>query len=231
MSVADEIMQRLGAFIPNFLNDLVEIICGPKTFLESIDLRTKKSIPRAAAFFCICMLAYFIVELTFVTRWKQDASLKLISLMAIYSSVFVVEALALKMSWNMVSGQAPIRTLTVFYAYVYGMLKLIDFFQSFIFLSLAKLIDPGAFAFFVGVQDYNALFEFAKRGELPATAVIVTIGYFVGAIASLIWMLVIWGAFRKINEVGKTRSVIAFILFYASSAVLEIAGVNMAIAL
>lgn len=225
-----DLIGKLIPALPNFLIDLVDIFCGPKTFLESIDFNTKKAVPRAAAFFGICVLVSFTLDSMFAVR-KQDLIPKFFSTISLDGVLFLVDILLIKLSWKIVSGKAPTKHQAVFFGYVSGIINITDSFIASIIVAFSKFIDPVHFALIVNMQDFPSLADVAIHiGFVPAEAIAMS-GFVVMLLVRLIWIIVVWGAFRRLNEVGKFRAAVAFCLFLFSTWLMDLVVSNVLLAL
>lgn len=207
-----DIIGKLLLALPNFLNDLVDVFSNPKTFLDSLDFNTKKTFPRAAIFYGVSMLVCFIVDIIFIDAWKQESFLKFFELLCVDGFIFLVNLLWLKMSWRIVAGVAPMKKLTVFSAYTQGAANLIGVFITLPFTARIKFDDPKGFAILLS-DDESAvvgLFYQPAHIKLVLLTFLIIIVYLV---AMFVWLFLVWGSFRKINEVSRIRSGVAFIVF------------------
>ncbi|MFM0259958.1 hypothetical protein [Paraburkholderia sediminicola] len=206
-----DLIKEILPALPNFFSDLIEIFSGPKSFLISIDFNTRKTLTRAVIFLGVSTLVTYLSQIWYIERWKTEPLADFFEYLVINGMTFFFDVLLLKLAWRLAGGKAEFKKLVTFAAYEGGAGYLIGSFVSLLGAGVARTIDPTGFPALVALDTTRIL-------ETPSVAVyIVLIAAFFYILFANIWLFLVWGAFREINEVPRLRSAMAFVLYYAFS--------------
>jgi hypothetical protein len=207
-----------------FLEDFIDFLSGPKTFLASATAYTSENLARAFSFFVI---VYILVNLLFVFLVPQDLGLeKLVVFNIVYTIVFLgLCLLLLQLSWLIVGARPPLRRMLLAFLYVaaVGVLIQMIFVVAWVMiahpmpetvaaidrLTALQASDPQAADAFLEAQPYLLVRLAALVGALA-----------VYVLMDLVWFVVVWGAFRTLAGTGRIRSAGALVLFFTFSLLL-----------
>jgi hypothetical protein len=180
-----ELFSKILEHIPMFLSNLVELLTGPKRFLLS---HAEETPTDGLVFLGIAAVLFQILATPIigVDRLVEGTILLVVAGVV----VFAVSAFALILSWRLVGGGATPKEHMVLLAYSSAPIVLL---MPVVFLLLKP--DLGN----VGPEDLPRVI-----GQWAEISMVIL------NIAAGLWTIVIWGAFRTINQVSRARSVVAF---------------------
>jgi hypothetical protein len=216
-----------------FMKDFFSLVSGPKQFLSQVTDCNQDNIVRAISFLiiiiCLCNGMTFL--------FKRDVSLNTLVLMAIsvphIALWMMAQFLLLMMSWIIVFARVAMRDIMLAYIYLTSIAILLQsVYFCFIYnaMRITERTNPDLFDIITkyderNVRDWAALFQ--DNSEL------FSFGLSMGAVtltyvaADLLWTIVVWGKFRSEARTGKTRSFLAFLIFYGSSVFLYLASLEL----
>jgi hypothetical protein len=210
--------------LARYLESLVGLLAGPKTFVRTLDENTDKPLVQSFTFLGI---SYILYELLFasllptgVDFLQRTASHAIFLLVASLVNVGV-----LQISWRIVGGRSCFNKQFIIFLY-YGSVRLLII-GTCIILALgvvkslySELFEPMKMTIMSGGSNKDALFKYingvANAGTL-ANRVILTGISFLPVAADWIWIYIGWGAYRELHRASKRASAIAFIAFFVLS--------------
>jgi hypothetical protein len=207
-----ELLERLVTLVPAYFADLVQFTAGPKRFLT----KRTRTWNDGLTFLAISFLLTFIVQLPLS---RTDPLLDAATSAAFVLFYVVLYGYAVLLSWRAVGGTAPIERFFAIHFYVAGVLKLI---LSAVFMTAMGLIrmgDPSAYEEMNNaIYSGNVLWFVTNAERFAYQPVWQMAGALavIGVLAMLAWILTIWGAYREVNRLSKTRSAVAFVIFCAA---------------
>jgi hypothetical protein len=207
-----------------FLEDFIDFISGPKTFLATATVYTAENLARAFSFFAIL---YVVVNLLFVFLFPQDVGLeKLVIFNIVYTIVFAgLALLVLQLCWLIVGARPPLRRMLLGFLYVVGIGILIQAVFLSAWVMIAHPLDETVAAFdrlsALEASDPSAAERFLESHPYLMLQVVGLVGAFAAyLLADLAWFIAVWGAFRQLAATGRVRSGLALILFFTLSLLL-----------
>lgn len=204
-----------------FLEDFIDFIGAPKTFLATASVYGTENLARAFSFFVILQV---LVNLLFVFIMPRDDDVDRLVLFNIAYTILFTGCclLALQLSWRLVGARPPLRRVMLCFLYFGGIAVII---QAFLLVALAMIMDPldatvALMDRFDALDADDAAAAAAFMQDHPALAlqylgVIVAFALYVAA--DVIWTIIVWGAFRALAGVGRFRSAVAMTVFYLLS--------------
>lgn len=212
-----------------FLEDFIDFISGPKTFLATATVYTAENLARAFSFFVIVNVLSTLLGIFLFP--KEVGGDKL----AVFSVVFTIvffgfSLLTLQVSWLAVGARPPLRRMLLAFLY---------------FLAIAGIIQMllGAAGVMIAypmprtLEAVNHLNDLLTRDPLAANRfidanpgllvkMVALVGALIGyLLLQLAWTIVVWGAFRALAGSGRIRSALALAVFFVLSVLLFILSV------
>ena len=201
-----------------FLEDFIDFISGPKTFLATATVYTAENLARALSFFTIL---YVVVNLLFVFLFPQDVGLeKLVIFNIVYTIVFAgLALLVLQLCWLMVGARPPLRRMLLGFLYVVGIGILIQAVFLSAWVMIAHPLDETVAAFdrlsALEASDPSAAERVLESHPYLMLQVAGLVGAFAAyLLADLVWFIAVWGAFRQLAATGRVRSGVALVLSF-----------------
>lgn len=207
-----------------FLEDFIDFLGAPKTFLGAASVYNSENLKRAFSFF---LIVYVLANLLFVFAMPLGDGLSQFVIFNIaYTVVFAAFALlVLQLSWLIVGARPPLRRMLLSFLYFTGIAVII---QCALLVAVTMILAPleETIALLdqldtLSAQDPAAAETFlvANPGlELQVLSCMVAFAVYV--LADVIWTIIVWGAFRELAGVGKLRSAIAMLIFYLLASLL-----------
>ncbi|WP_193368479.1 hypothetical protein [Pelagibius marinus] len=204
-----------------FLEDFIDFASGPKTFLGSASVYNSENLARAFSFFVIVAM---VVNAVGILILPADQELgRLIAFIAAYAVLFFGLTLAaLQLSWLVVGARPPLRRVLLAFLYFISIGAVLQVFLAFAVLMILHPL-PETMALLeeleaIPPEDLAAqdAFFLDNPGFL-AQSLSILAAFVIYVLLDLAWMIVVWGAFRALAEVGRGRSFAAFCVFFILS--------------
>jgi len=207
-----------------FLEDFIDLLSGPKTFLATATLYTSENLARAFSFFVIlCVL----VNLLFVFLMPQDLGLeKLVVFNIVYTIIFLTLCLLLlQLSWVVVGARPPLRRMLLGFLYFVGIGILIQMVLVVAWVMIAHPMEETLRAMdqfeALSVRDPVAADDYlTAHPGLMLRVFLLVAAFGLYLLLDLAWAIAIWGAFRDLAGTGRIRSGIALMVFFVLSLLL-----------
>lgn len=224
-----ELLDKILAYLPVYIPDLVRIISGPKRFVAERNRENEGDLIKAFTFLGASMAIFFILQAP-VSTSGQAFLTETASRGILYLLFIVVFSAVLRLSWRIVGGKANYQRFLLTSSY-YGGVILIG-------LAIATLCSIGILRAFY--PESNAVFvKFVATGNIRAVSdadlevlrgiAVAFIAFLAVTLPTVVWGLVGWGAYRELNQLPQSRSCVAFFLTIFFS--LPVIIVEMAIVL
>ena len=204
-----------------FLEDFIDFISGPKTFLGSATIYNSENLARAFSFFLI--VAVLVNALCIYLLPEEMGWERLIVFAAAYTALFFgLTLVALQLSWLIVGARPSLRRVLLGFLYYISIGAIL---QVFLVMAVFMILHPlpetlAAFEAFEAIpaDDLAAQDAFFLDNPGMLAQVMSMLGAFaVFVVLDLAWLIVVWGAFRALAAVGRARSVIALLIFFLFS--------------
>ncbi len=200
-----------------YASDYSLVLSHPKRFNDYRAANISGSIPRASYFLAVSLALAIVLSPLLLPpeafQWKFAAAYVVLDLLA-----FVVSALALRASWFFVGGRAPLKNLYLIFAYHYGVLVVWSTFVVWVFDIVVRIFDPGIYSALYN-PDGTAGANSEMGSPVYLAALLIMYAGFLGMFA---WLIVGWGAYRKLNGLSRRRSIFAFLIANALAVVMGI---------
>ena len=205
-----ELFDRVLRAIPAYLSHVLELLSGPKTFIDRKNLAAPKSggcrqsATEAYTFLGITLILVLTAESLFLPDQK-DYLLTFAS-HSVQAVFFLVVMVAVLFAiWRIVGGKLSFKTFFIVTCYLSGISTLIFALFALLAGGVLKQMDPEIAS---RVLSGTVVAGPPDAGIL-AYAALIGIGF----IAVYVWIIVGWGVYRKLNNVSRARSAIALALF------------------
>ena len=202
-----DLIDKLLAAIPAYVRQMIDLLRHPKEFMATIGLESDSATTQALTFLAISFGLAFIAQIPLLPR-KLNTEV-LFGVGAVQTAIaFAVDVALLALCWRLVGGQLPLKKFVVVSCYCCGV--------SMVLMLMVTLVALGAF---VALDPVNG--RFLLNGTVPDPVDLVrSVGFkacaiiFAGGLLTLfLWIFLFWGAYRKLNQVSKTRSAIAYVIY------------------
>jgi len=216
-----ELLEKIVAFLPNYLLDFGQLLSGPKTFIASKLQSSDEQFVPALIFAAITCVLFFVVFSQFMgggDLWAKLATFFIWSCIGI-----CLTALSVIVAWRVVGWKAPPRETFVVVIYYNAAMSVIVAIFTLVAFGMWKVFIPEVYAIVVdtirtGEFDYREKLEDLVRGwsgSIYALLIPVILGQFLlifGYILQYIWFALGWGAFRQMNGFARWHSGLAFVI-------------------
>jgi len=210
---AKDLLTWLTRLIPAYLTDLLGLMSGPKQFLADRVERPGSGWLAGFPFFVISALLTFALNLPF-----ESNPLVVLPAALVFASAYVVLfGYATYVAWRLVGATAKVQQFFAIHFYLAGVLKLIQTITFVVCVGVLRGGDPALYQELMNaVSSGNALGWTLQEVGTPRPvwrfAGLVVFGGFGTMFA---WVVVCWGAYRRLTGLRKLRSILAFVLFCA----------------
>jgi len=204
-----EIIEKILAYLPNFLTDFIGVFSRPKSAISKKNIDPEQNFTPSLIFLTISVCISVVMTSTFrppgADIWSALAMQTIIVVLQV-----VLFAASLRLSWFIVGGKARFISFFVTYAYFAGIGAVV--FTVFTVFSQAvfKVFDA----------DLYKLVREAQLNNHPTPDVSESIvamisgGIFIfGILFCTMWGILCWGAYRELNSLSRKRSFLAFFIF------------------
>jgi hypothetical protein len=204
-----------------FLEDFIDFASGPKTFLGSATVYNSENLARAFSFFVIVAAVVNTIGILILPA-DQDLG-RIIAFTVAYAVLFFGLTLAaLQLSWLIVGARPSLRRVLLAFLYYISIGAVLQVFLAFAVLMILHPL-PETVAVLeeleaIPPEDLAAQDAFFRDNPgFMTQGMSILAAFLIFALLDLAWMVVVWGAFRALAEVGRGRSFAAFCVFYIFS--------------
>jgi hypothetical protein len=223
-----DIIEKILAYLPQYFVELGAVCTTPKRFIAERDVNSDETFAAALLFLAISLVLQTLIlaplNLSGRDLWTELGSVAVVTMMDV-----TLGALAIYIGWWIVGGRARAKGFFTSFSYFSGAVMVVGAGLILLEWSIVKLFDPERFEkVFVrrhGSEQIKMMFdsEYAARiiGE-PSVTWYVAVGlHWAFILLFLGWIIVAWGAFRKLSGLSKIRSFFAFLF----AAVFSLVGI------
>jgi hypothetical protein len=209
-----ELIEKLIGAVPLFGRLMVALLRAPKTAVLEMDLESDSALQQAFTFLAVSFGVSFLGQI-FLLPEKQEKEV-LFGILAVQSVLaFALNVLLVGVVWKIVGGKLEWKKIVAASCYFSGVSTVIFLAFSLVAAGAFKMLDPVAYQ---QVMTFSVT-DFAELQESGGYRIFIGL-LAAGAVATLAWILVVWGAYREMMQVSKTRSAIALLLFVVLSPIL-----------
>ena len=204
-----ELIAKMLAALPAYARQLIELLSAPKNFVKNKSLDSPAAIKQALTFFAISVGLGTVAQIPFLPQVQnKEVICAVIAILSGFALALSVAILAL--SWKIVGGKLAWKKYLVSFCYVGSVSTLLSVGMFLLAAGTFNSLDPVLYKqVFAGVvvnrDDWSAGFK----------AYLIILG--IGFLAVYLWILGVWGAYRKLNKLSRSRSVVAFAIFFVLS--------------
>jgi hypothetical protein len=201
-----------------FLEDFIDFISGPKTFLRAASVYSSENLARAFSFF---LILYVLVNLLFVFFIPPGVGTEKLAVFNIVYTIvfFTLCLLVLQVSWLVVGARPPLRRVLLAFLFFSGIGVLIQMLLLVAWVMIAHPLDQTLAAVnhleALSAADPVAADEYmdANPGVMLRLSLLV-VAFVIYLVIDLAWVIVVWGAFRELAGTGRLRSALALAIFF-----------------
>jgi hypothetical protein len=207
----NDLFSKALTALPAYISQVLGLLSGPKAFVLGRDLETAESATEAYTFLAITLFLSLIAQVSILPEQK-DYLLSFASLAVIGAFGLILMSAALYFTWRIVGGTLSFKLFFIASCYFSGISTLLLVVFTLIGSGLLKYTDPDALTRLLhgGQPADPTSFGYVGFGLIVC----------VGLIAVYVWIVVVWGAYRILNNVSRERSAVALTLFTVLSPVL-----------
>lgn len=204
-----ELIEKVVAFVPEYLLSLGGLLARPKTFLAN-KVPDSEAAYRDSLLFLAVSVCIFVVALAPISPAKSDPWQRVGAVAVVEALTVSLMAGALRLAWRIVGGKARIRTFFTIYSYIAAVALLVMALTLLVAEGTFKVFDP---ALYLAVREAVATGKPVPKEAAQSRVLYATLGiYAAGFVGLSVWSLSSWGAFRQINNASRARSVCALYL-------------------
>ena len=213
-----ELIQKISEYAPRYIMTFVSLVSDPKEFMEQQrrdSKDSKDSLETSLAFFGTSLILFTIFQIPVLVPFVETDFPQVI-FYAIGISITMILAVflysvALHISWRLVGWRNSIRRFFETETYFWGI--------SLVVIAAFITVSEGLFAFLNPVlyeqlvqtikapQSNNSAIEFATGSISLIVPVFVLV---IGFLLIIIWYIMAWGNYRRVNGLNEWKSVLAF---------------------
>jgi len=205
-----DLLQYIVTQLPQYLADFGAVLARPKTFIEGLDTQTDQNFKRSLLFLTFSLIVVIVMTAPLL-RPGQDLWMYVGARAVAALLCAVLGALVLRTSWWLVGGRAPMRTFFVTYAYFFSVGFVCFTLVTLLSVGILKVLDPELYQQVLEARiDNRPMPNVVAHAWGVVSYVIPVVGYF----ALVVWTIIGWGAYRKLNGLTRARSFYAYLVMW-----------------
>jgi hypothetical protein len=207
-----DLIQLILQYVPQYLNDLGSLVYRPKRFIAAKNPQTDETFVAALVFLVISLIISQIMMAPLLKAPQKDVW-SAVARSAVTSVVVIfISSVSLRVAWGLVGGKASTKSLFVVSAYYNAAWLLIFDVIGLIGIGAFKVLNPELYEKGVKGMSLEEQWKIGTNNQMTGSDWVIFIIYWVGFIYMVWWIFIGWGAFVKINMVGRVRSFFAAML-------------------
>ena len=215
-----DLLERLVRHIPAFLTTLLALIASPRRYALTRSSGTTADIEGALVFAILSAVLVFIMQVPLLSK-ETDVWTALASTLVVVLTSGLLSIAALRLAWFIVGGRAAWSQLIPLYAYHSGTVGMILLLPTLASLALFKLLAPTLLSLVtkgVDSRGRSVMTDPAAQREIldvlfQPGSLIAGIPINLGIVATAVFLVVGWRAYRDINDLPRWRSIVAWFIF------------------
>jgi len=213
-----DIIEKILAYLPQYFAELGEVCTTPKRFIAERDVNSDETFAASLLFLAISLVLQTLIWAPLNSSgkdlWTELGAVAVFTMMDV-----TLGAIAIYVAWWIVGGRARAKGFFTSFFYFSGAPMVIGAAFGLFQVSILKVFDPERFEKAVvrrpGSEQIKMMLDpqYATRifGEPNATSWVVTGLEWAFTLLFFGWIILAWGAFRKLSGLGKIRSFFAFL--------------------
>jgi len=205
-------LDGLIAAIRDYAADLLDLASGPKRFLARRLATPRSTLEDALRFLALSFLVTSAMELPLA---RGNPVFEFLGDAAFVASYVMLYGCAVYVAWRLVGAAAPMLRFLTIHFYLSGVVKII---QTVFYVTARGLLRSDRVL-------YDEVMSSAYRGDLlwfqtnlarlsEHRAMRLFLAALLGGwLATLVWLLIGWGAYREVTGLTRGRSLLAFLIF------------------
>ncbi len=204
-------MEKLMGALPFFARRFVALLGEPKRTVLGLDLESDSALEEAFTFLAVSFGLSFLAQMPVIADMpvvfgKQDQA-TLFAIIAVLSALaFVLNVVLLAVVWKMVGASLAWKKIVAVSCYFCG-------FSTMLF-ALCFLLGTGCFKMLNPVEYkdmFSGIYSIDPENTLGFKLFLAFM--LLGVVASYVWIVYVWGAYREVMQVSKGKSAVALTLF------------------
>ena len=203
-----ELLEKILAYLPQYLSDFGSLVSGPKRFIAQENPDAEDSFTKSLIFVGVT-LALITVMTTPLRPPEKDLWNFLGATAALSLLAVSLIAADLRVAWRLVGGKATVRSFFITYAYFFGMMSVLFVFFVLLSNGVFKVFAPDLYARVIEAKLKKQPTPNPSGSSVPMVSFLILV---VGNLLMFVWWLAAWGAFRELNGLSKWRSFAAMMI-------------------
>jgi hypothetical protein len=206
-----DLLQYIVTQLPKYLADFGAVLARPKTFIDGLDTQTDLIFKRSLLFLTFSLIVVIVMTAPLL-RPGQDLWMYVGARAVGAVLCAVLGALVLRTSWWLVGGRAPMRSFFVIYAYFFSVGLVCFTLVALLSEGVLKVLDPDLYQQVLEARmGKRAMPDVVANAWSALSFAILLVGYF----ALVVWTIIGWGAYRKLNGLTRACSFYAYLIMWA----------------
>ncbi len=210
-STWEEFLRSLPIYLPTFGG----LLTRPKRFMASKNTKSEDTLRESLMFLVNSVILATLMTAPLlhpgVSIWMHVSQRLVATLLGV-----AMYAVALRIAWAIVGGRATVRSFFVTYAYFTGVLSVVFTFFQMLGEGIFRVLEPRLYVAIILWQRQNEQL-FVPPGQVPGledsfVRVVAFLIFLAGVLASTVWGIACWGAYRELNGLSRRRSFVAFVI-------------------
>jgi hypothetical protein len=203
-----DLIEKILVYLPQYLSNFGLIFSGPKTFIAAKNVESDTAFTEALLFLGIS-LALVVLMLAPLQPAGRDFWSSFSSTLVVWLIAVPLAALVIRAAWWIVGGRAPAQSFFVTYAYFFGVPVVLSAAVQLLSMGFFKTFEPELYSQVVAAMEKKSAMPAPSQSHVPLISLaILGIGFLLIAI----WGFIAWGAYRKLNGLGRLRSFAAILI-------------------
>jgi hypothetical protein len=214
-----DIIEKILAYLPQYFAELGRLFAAPKRFIAERDVNSDETFAASLLFLAISLVLSMLISQLFLRNdkdlWTELGRAAVVTMIDVTTG-----ALAIYFAWWIVGSRARAKGFFTSFSYFSGALYVILAALDQLPISVIKIFEPEVFEKMLaprsGLERFRLILDPQLRTQVfgePTTALYVAnVIDWAGTVLFFVWVIVAWGAFRKLSGLSKIRSFFAFLL-------------------
>jgi len=202
-----DLIDKILTYLPQFFLEYASVLTGPKRFIAEKAKNLDDAFGDACLFLALCIAIGLIVAAPFRPAKVEFYDYLVVAFLSNGVAIIVFASIT-HLSWWIVRGKAPTKAFFTTYMYFYGVVFDLIAFLALLTWGFVKQTNRPLF---------NMMLEAARNEGAPQpnygdAGMTASVLFLVGLAAIAAWCIIAWGAYRELNNLGRLRSFVAFMI-------------------
>jgi hypothetical protein len=201
-------------FLPAYVSDLVSLMTNPRSFLSERSTENTDNWTKALQFFGITAFVCFIMVFTLVK--KGDFITAFSRAVVVWAIGVIFVSLAIRIGWRVVGGKAALGSIILITIYAFSLSAIVTNCLLLVYFGVLNIFLPASAIEYMAILQMKNTKEIIDATEAlnfnRAFVIVTNIHNGVVGIFNLLWIIVVWGVYHRLNALSRARSFVAFII-------------------